>query len=172
MAFKELAGEERSILQREAWVEEVFKWVRNYLGSYGNSDITTCSALCTTSLVNSYVRGRVFPFINIPIRYQNKELLGLYEYCGDEWPLSGNYIYCDFIIQSIYYAENKDAGRMSLLENKTRDYFKSLGYEILQFCDGMVTITIERSILEKETEFKNLLAKLLADALAMQKDIS
>ena len=107
MEVKEFKSGEQTIFEREAWVDRIFAEVKKFIASYGDSDISTCGSLCVTTLKNSYVRGRVFPFINIPIRLREKELLGLYEYC-DQLPLSDQYIYCDFVVHSIYYAENKD----------------------------------------------------------------
>ena len=79
-----------SVHQREAWVEHIFEQVKQFIASRGDKDITTCTTPCITTLKNSYVRGQIFPFVNIPIRYREKELLGLYEYFGDQLPLSGS----------------------------------------------------------------------------------
>lgn len=158
----------RSISQREEWVTSIFNLVKGFISSYNNADIKTCSSLCITSLKNSYVRGQVFPFINIPIRCCDKELLGLYEYFGDQLPLSDKYIYCDFVVHSIYYHEKKAPADIKAIEERTRQILTARGYEILNFEDGMATITIKREILENEGEFLKLLKNLLDEAIRIQ----
>lgn len=167
MEEKELTSGERSIHQREAWVTGIFAQVKNLISSYGNAEVSTCNSLSVTSLKNSYVRGRVYPFINIPIRLREKELLGLYEYC-DQLPFSNQYIYCDFIIHSIYYAEKKDSAFIRDLEERARQYLQTKGYEVVQFEEGMAAITIDRRILEEKEEFVKLLKSLLDIAIKMQ----
>lgn len=157
-----------SISQREAWVTGIFNQVKGFIRSYDNVDIKTCSSLCATSLKNSYVRGQVFPFINIPIRYREKELLGLYEYFGDQLPLSDEYIYCDFVVHSIYYHEKKTPADVKAIEERARQILAARGYEVLNFEDGMATITIKREILENEGEFLKTLKNLLDEAIRIQ----
>ncbi len=168
MEEKELTSVIRTIHQREAWVSEIFTWVKRVIANYGDPKVSTCSALCVTTLKNSYVRGQVFPYINIPIRYGEKELLGLYEYFGEQMPLVDNHIYCDFVVHSIYYTENKDPAAIKAMEERARQIFKDKGYEILTFEGGMATITIDRMILEDEKKFTGLLASLLYEAIKMQ----
>ncbi|MDD3363485.1 MAG: hypothetical protein PHZ03_00740 [Syntrophomonas sp.] len=168
MEEKELTSGVRTIHQREAWVEGIFTRVKSVIGNYGNPQVSTCSSLCVTSLKNSYVRGQIFPFINIPIRYREKELLGLYEYFGEQMPLVDKHIYCDFVVHSIYYAENKEPASIKTMEDRARQIFKDKGYEILNFEDGMATITIDRKVVEEEEEFTNLLKSLLDGAIKMQ----
>ncbi len=170
MEVKELTSGARSILQREAWVTGLFAQVKYLIASYGNAEVSTCSSLSVTSLKNSYVRGRVYPFINIPIRLREKELLGLYEYC-DQLPFSDQHIYCDFVIHSIYYADKKDSAFIRDLEERARQYLQTKGYEVVQFEDGMAAITIDRRIVEEEEEFGKLLNSLLDEAIKMQVDI-
>ncbi|MFX4263728.1 hypothetical protein ACOBQJ_16195 [Pelotomaculum propionicicum] len=158
----------RSISQREAWVTSIFNQVKEFIGNYNNVDIKTCSSLSTTSLKNSYVRGQVFPFINIPIRCREKELLGLYEYFGEQLPLSDEYIYCDFVVHSIYYHEKKSPLDIKAVEDRTRQILSARGYEILNFEEGMATITISRKVLENEGEFLKLLKNLLDEAIKIQ----
>lgn len=170
MEVREFKSEEQTIFQREAWVERIFAEVKKFIASYGNPDISTCGSLCVTSLKNSYVRGRVFPFINIPIRFREKELLGLYEYC-DQFPLSEQYIYCDFVVHSIYYAENKDPASIKALEERARKVIEEKGYKIVGFEDGMAAITIDRKVLEQEADFVILLKGLLDEAVKIQTEI-
>jgi hypothetical protein len=167
MEVKEFTCGEMTIFQQEAWVEKIFNGVKDFIASYGNPDISTCGSLCVTSLKNSYVRGRVYPFINIPIRFREKELLGLYEYC-EQLPLSDQYIYCDFVVESIYYAENKEPVYIKALEDRARQLIEGKGYEIVSFEQGMAAITIDRKVLEQETDFIIMLKGLLDEALKMQ----
>lgn len=170
MEVREFKSEEQTIFQREAWVERIYVQVKKYIASYGDPDISTCGSLCVTSLKNSYVRGRVYPFINIPIRCREKELLGLYEYC-DQLPLSEQYIYCDFVVHSIYYAENKEPATIKALEARARQVIEEKGYKIVSFEDGMAAITIDRKVLEKEEDFILLLKGLLDEAIKIQAEI-
>jgi len=170
MEVREFKSEEQTIFQREAWVERIFAQVKNLIASYGDPDLSTCGSLCVTSLKNSYVRGRLFPFINIPIRLREKELLGLYEYC-DQLPLSDQYIYCDFVIHSIYYAEKKDPASMRTLEGRARQVIEGKGHQIIGFEDGMAAITIDRKVLENEADFIILLKELLDEAVKIQAEI-
>jgi hypothetical protein len=151
-------------------VEEIFARVKNSINRYGNVNVSTCVSLCVTSLKNSYVRGRVFPFINIPIRYWDKELLGLYEYC-DQLPPSEQYIYCDFVVHAIYYAENKEPAYIKAMEERARTFFTAKGYDIIQFEDGMATITIDRQVFEYQEKFHAMLISLLDEAIKMQTEI-
>lgn len=167
MEVNVLNAGEMTIFQREAWVEKIFALVKKFIAGYGDAQVSTCSSLCITTLKNSYVRGRVFPFINIPIRCRDKELLGLYEYC-DQLPLSDQYVYCDFVVHSIYYAENKEPASMKVLEDRARKVIEDNGYKIVSFEDGMAAITIDRKVLEQEAEFLALLKGLLDLAIKMQ----
>jgi len=170
MEVKLLLWGGRTVHQQEAWVEKFFAFVKSSIASYGDANISTCGSLCATTLKNSYARGRVFPFVNIPIRYREKELLGLYEYC-DELPLSDQYIYCDFVVHSIYYAESKEPAVIKTMEDQAMRIFQTKGYDIVQFLDGMATITIERKLLENKEEFGKLLMSLLDEAVKMQTEI-
>jgi hypothetical protein len=159
-----------SIYQREAWVEWIFAQVKDFVDSYGNKDVSTCTSLCVTSLKNSYVRGRVYPFINIPVRLRDQELLGLYEYC-EQLPPSDRYIYCDFIVHAIYYAENKEPAYMGVLEARARKLIEDEGYKVLSFEDGMAAITVDRNVLEREEQFIILLKGLVALAIKIQLEL-
>ncbi|MDD4801547.1 MAG: hypothetical protein PHF24_01205 [Syntrophomonas sp.] len=161
----------RTIYQREAWVTGIFSWVKNLVANFRSQGVSTCASLCVTSLKNSYVRGQVFPFINIPIRLKEKELLGLYEYFGEQMLLDDRYIYCDLVVHSIYYAENKDPAHIQAMEQRARQIFKDNGYEIIAFEDGMATMTIDRGVLENEAGFTVLLNRLLENAIKMQADM-
>lgn len=158
-----------SVYQREAWVEQIFNQVRSFIGNYGDKAVSTCTAPCITTLKNSYVRGQVFPYINIPIRYGEKELLGLFEYFGEQLPLSDEYIYCDIVIHSIYYAGKES--RLAVLEEKARQIFQARNYDIIQFEQGMATLRIARSQLANG-QFLITLKNLLDDAIMMQAEIS
>jgi len=159
-----------SIYQREAWVERTFAQVKTFISNYGNDDVSTCTSLCVTSLKNSYVRGRVFPFINIPIRYRDQEMLGLYEYC-EQLPLSDQYIYCDFVVQAIYYAEIKEPAYLRALAERAVKLIEVEGYKVVNFEDGMAAIAIERKVLEREEEFITLLAGLMHLAIQIQAEL-
>lgn len=161
----------RTIIERHNWVEEIFGKIRDFVNRYGNEDISTINSLCKTSLKNSYVRGQAFPFINIPIRYQDKELLGFYEYCGSELPFDESFIYCDFIIEHSYYSTNKDDETMKETVRRTKEILQQKGYDIIAYESGMATIRIERKFLENNEEFNKLLKKLFDDALTIQKEI-
>jgi hypothetical protein len=167
MEVKEFGAGVMTIYEREAWVKKIFAQVQQFVAEYRDMQIATCSSLCFTSLKNSYVRGRVFPFINIPIRCRDKELLGLYEYC-DQLPLSDQSIYCDFVVHSIYYAESKEPAAMKVLEDRACKLIEDNGYKIVSFEDGMAAITIDRKVLEYEEEFLALLKGLLDLAIRMQ----
>ncbi len=158
----------RSIRQREAWVTEIFNLVKSFLRSYGNADLKTCSSPPATTLMNSYVRGQIFPFINIPIRYRDKELLGLYEYYGDQLPLNAESIYCDFVVQAIYYHEQKTPESIKAMEERARQSLTAQGYQVLTFEDGMATISLDRNILNNSAEFLNRLKELLDTAIKIQ----
>jgi hypothetical protein len=156
------------ICQREAWVTGIFNQVKSFLSSYGNAELKTCSSPPATTLMNSYVRGQIFPFINIPIRYRDKELLGLYEYYGEQLPLKADSIYCDFVVQAIYYHEQKSQESIKAIEERTRQILTSQGYQILVFEDGMATISLDRNILNNPVDFKNRLKNLLDTAIKIQ----
>ncbi len=156
------------IRHREAWVTGIFNLVKNFLSSYGNADLKTCNSPPATTLMNSYVRGQVFPFINIPVRYRDKELLGLYEYYGDQLPLNAESIYCDFVVQAIYYHEQKSPEFIKAMEERTRQILSAQGYQILTFEDGMATISLDRNALNNSADFLNLLKNLIDTAMKIQ----
>lgn len=162
----------RTIIERHKWVERIFEKIKSFVDNYGNDDISTIGSLCKTSLKNSYVRGQAFPFINIPIRFQDKELLGFYEYFSDELCFDDQYIYCDFIIEHSYYALNKDEETMNKIVAKAEKMLQQMGYNIVAFDSGMATVKIERRILEQDNELVALLQKLLDDAIAIQNEIA
>jgi len=159
-----------SINQREAWVESIFTRVKDFVADFADLEITTCVSPCITTLKNSYVRGQTFPFVNIPIRYRNQELLGLYEYFGEQLPLMDQYIYCDIVVQSIYYNENLAPADLQALEEKARQLFQTKHLEVRQFEGGMATLTIEREILDG-SEFLERLRDLLTKAVEIQMEL-
>ncbi|MEQ8236289.1 MAG: hypothetical protein ABRQ23_05895 [Syntrophomonadaceae bacterium] len=159
-----------SIDQRETWVETIFNRVKTLLEEFADLGITTCSSLCATTLKNSYVRGRVFPFINIPIRYNEQELLGLYEYFGDQLPLDADNIYCDVVIQSIYYAEHLSGEELLNLEARAKALFAARHWEVVQFDGGMATLKLERTLLDNQV-FEDKLRDILTQAIEMQAEM-
>ncbi|MGI5921298.1 MAG: hypothetical protein ACOX6I_06135 [Syntrophomonadaceae bacterium] len=168
---KFLKSGNRTIIDRNQWVEEIYAKIRHFVDNYGNEDIATISSLCRTSLKNSYVRGQAFPFLNIPIRYQDKELLGFYEYCNSELCFDEHFIYCDFIIEPSYYSTNKDDQTSEITVSKAKAVLKQRGYEIIAYENGMATIKIDRTVLEQDEEFQKLLKKLTDDAIDIQKEV-
>jgi len=156
-----------SIDQREAWVENIFNRVKSLIEEFADLGITTCSSLCATTLKNSYVRGQVFPFINIPVRYNEQELLGLYEYFGHQLPLDEENIYCDVVIQSIYYAEHLSEEELLNLEARAKGLFGARQWEVVQFEGGMATLTLERELLNSNG-FEEKLRDILTQAIEMQ----
>lgn len=160
-----------TLKQREAWVETIFDRVKNVVGEFAGLQVTTCVSPCVTTLNNSYVRGQVFPFINIPIRYRSQELVGLYEYYGDQLPLVEEYIYCDIVVQSLYYAENLDQAGFKALEEKARRAFQDRNWEVVQFENGMATLTINRATLAGNI-FEAVLRGILNQAVQLQTELS
>jgi hypothetical protein len=160
----------KTIHDREKWVAHIFQMVKQCITDCNDTNLSTCSGICTTTLNNSYVRGQVFPFVNIPIRYMDKELLGVFEYFERRLPYSDAYMYCDFVVQSIYYASNKHPDLIQEMEKRARSLFAAAGYNIIQFEDGMATIQIDRKVLEDEEAFLRLLKTLLNDARSLQKE--
>ncbi|HEX3011795.1 MAG TPA: hypothetical protein VHQ70_07105 [Syntrophomonadaceae bacterium] len=161
----------RTLMDRQKWVHDIFHKIKSFIDNYEGDELTTVNSLCTTNLKNSYVRSQVFPFINIPIRYQDKELLGFYEYYSDELCFDENYIYCDFVIEHSYYIANKEEAMVNDLVVRAQQVLKEMGYDVIVFDSGMATIKIDREILEKDDEFFRLLDKLVKDALRLQKQI-
>lgn len=160
------------IIEREKWVQGVFEQIKSFIDKYGDKNVSTIKSLCTTNLKNSYVRGQVFPFLNIPIRYQDKELLGFYEYFGEQLSLNDEYMYCDFVIEHSYYTVDKDEENINKMVTIVKQVLKQKGYEVIFFDSGMATIKIERQVLASDDEFNRLLEKLLNDAIAIQKEIA
>lgn len=158
-----------SIEEREIWVERIFTRVKDFVSEYADLEISTCVAPCITTLNNSYVRGRIYPFINIPIRYRNQELLGLYEFC-EQLPLVEDYIYCDIVIQPIYYAENLAPAALQAMGEKARQLLQAKKLEVQQFEGGMAALTIERGILDGD-EFIDRLRMLLTIAIEIQMEL-
>lgn len=156
-----------SIDKREIWVENIFNRVKTLLEEFADLGISTCSSLCATTLKNSYVRGQVFPFINIPIRCNEQEILGLYEYFGDQLPLEEENIYCDVVIQPIYYAEHLTEEELLNLEAKAKGLFEKRQWKVVQFEGGMATLTIERVLLDSNG-FEDKLRDILTQAIEMQ----
>ncbi len=162
----------RTIHEREAWVEHIFALVKDFIEDSGDEELETCGILSTTSLKNSYVRGRIFPFINIPIKYQGKELMGLYEYFDDSLAFSASHIYCDILIQAIYYSGNRESRHLDIMEKIALELLKKKGYDIVQFAGGMATFKVDRSILESPVRFKEFLHKTVEDARTLQEEMN
>jgi hypothetical protein len=158
----------RTLRDRQYWVNDIFGKIKKFIANYGSEDLTTINSLCTTNLKNSYVRGQIFPFINIPIRFRDKELLGLFEFYNNELCFDDHYIYCDFVIEHSYYTANTDEATLGQLVTRAKQVLKDMGYDVIMFDSGMATIRISRDILEKEDELFRLLDKLVKDALHLQ----
>lgn len=161
----------RTLRDRQNWVNDIFRKIKTFINNYDSDDLTTVNTLCTTNLKNSYVRGQVFPFINIPIRYQDKELLGFYEFYSDELCFDEKYIYCDFVIERSYYTADKDEAMVNQMVTRAKQVLKDMGYDVIAFDSGMATIKISREVMEKDDDFMVILDKLIKDALLIQHQI-
>lgn len=161
----------RTILERENWVEEIFSQIKEFVEEFGDEELETCSVLSTTSLKNSYVRGRIYPFINVPVKYQGKEIIGLYEYCSD-LPFSAEHIYCDILVHAIYYSGNRESRNLDIMEKIALELLKKKGYDIVQFAGGMAAFKVPRGILESPGQFRQFLRQTIDDAISLQEEMS
>ena len=160
----------RHIDDRGEWVESVFDLVVNIIDDYPD-DVSTCNAVCRTSSKNSYITEEVFPFINIPILYNDNHLLGLYEYYDDKVKFSNEHIYCDFVMNCVdrLKANNELEG----IKNKVKDHLRSKGYNLVEFdgdTDYYPVVTIKRNILDDNKVLSKFLNSALDDAIIIKKE--
>ncbi|MCT4596313.1 MAG: hypothetical protein N4A50_00335 [Vallitalea sp.] len=161
----------RTIEDRDEWIKQIYDWIKNAVDEYGNGEVTTIKKLYTTSSRNAWITDRVFPFINMTLYYKDRYLCGVYEYYDEELSFSDEYIYFDFLVQSIYYNEYENEEVLEEMENKANVLLVNKGYEILNFDDGMAAVKISRSILNDYNEFKDVFIPLIEDSVCINDEV-
>lgn len=161
----------RTLEDRDEWVQEIFGYVQEAVQECGNTDVTTIRKLYETSHKDSYISGLVMPFLNIKIDYNGDYLCGLYEYFG-EHPFSDSSIYYDFLIQDIYNYAGDDEEFLAQVEKRAKEILKSKDYNLIGFNEGMATIEISRKLLNNGNAIKEKLITLINDAVLLNDEIS
>ncbi|KEH91525.1 hypothetical protein [Clostridium novyi] len=155
----------RTLEDRDEWIEEVYHWTKEIIDEYENKEVNTIKRLYKTSIKDAWITERANAFINIPFYYKDRYLCGLYEYYDEELSFSQDHVYFDFLIQSIYYKEYKNHEQLEEMNKKSNELIKIKGYKLLNFEEGMMSIKLPRSILNNYNKFKYKLISLIDDAV-------
>lgn len=151
----------RTLIDREEWIENIIEKVSEILNEEFEKITTINKAY--------YVNGKkcyldyIFPFLNLPIFYEEETLIGLYEYYDEEFPFDKQFFYCDY---SFLYEkeENEELNEKDISNIKKQ--MEKIGFEFTFYSESEVpTIKIPRNILENEMEFKKIIKLLVKTAL-------
>ncbi|WP_378954240.1 hypothetical protein [Pelosinus sp. sgz500959] len=159
----------RTLEDRDEWVREIYKMIKDVVREYDNDQITTIKKVYETSNKDSWIEGLTFPFISFPISYKEDYLCGIYEYFNESLCYSEEYVYFDFYIQRISNEEDEDF--IQQLEAKVLELLKIKGYSIIVLENAIATIKIKRALLENVGQFKERLATLITDAIYLNDQI-
>lgn len=162
----------RTLIERDAWIRELFDKLKTYIDEIGHNDVYTCNKLYETKQNTAYLTGFVFPFINFPISYKGDHFLGLYEYDDndEDLPFSEKYIYCDFWIcdRIVDEAKKSDQNTVETIATDLIAFFKKAGHEVTIYKDQdnwVPFITIDRDVLEDDNHFRKVMHKVITDGL-------
>jgi hypothetical protein len=151
----------RTLIEREDWIVDIIEKVSAILNEEFE-EITTINKAYSVNGKKCYV-DYIFPFLNLPIFYEEETLIGIYEYADEEFPFDEKYFYCDY---SFLYEkeENEELNEKNISYIKTQ--MKKIGFNLTSFSVSDVpTLQIPREVVENETEFRKTIKFLVKNAL-------
>lgn len=160
-----LASGQASLLQRNEWIRQKHTEINNIISDLQINSLRL-KPLYKTTAKNFWSTDTVFPFINFCISYNNYDAVGIYEYSPfhDEYTYSDKYIYMDILIPSLYEIRN-DNSISNEVEMKLFEQMKQLGYSSGQYREGIITIQLDRNLLNDEERLKIILKDKVREAL-------
>ena len=147
----------RSLIEREGWIAEIIEIVEEAIQTM-EFELNTISRSPRLSGSKKFYVDYSFPFLNIPIVFEEVEIIGIYEYYDEYTPFSEDYVYIDI---PFIYEYDLDDGSSQMAFKRVRE-FKMLGIEVFENVEYSIpSLKMERKILENKSEFVFLLQKLI-----------
>ena len=69
-----------AVSQRQEWVEKIRSRLEQYCTKSSQEDLSTVTEQSVTNKRNSYLQDIRFPFLNLPLLFNDEVILGFYEY--------------------------------------------------------------------------------------------
>lgn len=153
----------RTLIERTDWVQSIVDKINRILEN-DFDDLSTINKPYTLKGNKCYIEY-TFPFLNIPIFFNDEILVGIYEYFDEEFPFDNQFFYCDYSF--LYDKEDQEE-----LDEKNILHIKKImikaGYDFATMTDSEIpTLKIPRKILEEENELKKTIKSLINNALGI-----
>lgn len=151
----------RTLIERSEWLETIIEKVNNIIESIDSYDLESIKEVPSISSKRAYF-GQEFPFLNLPIYYKDKGLIGFYEYFGEGTPYSDKYFYCDlaFLDEMEFHDDTDEKVEKILLK-----ILKSKKYNFNEIDEDWPVIKLNRNLLDDAAGLKKTLIKLIKDSI-------
>jgi len=151
----------RTLIERDDWIEKIYEDITTILNEEFGETVTINKPFYITGK-RCYI-SQIFPFLNIPIFYEEEEIIGIYEYLDEELPFDDKYIYCDY--QFLYQNEESEEVNNEIL-SLAKKRMKKAGLELINYADYETpVIKIPRNILEIESELRKSIKSIVKLAI-------
>ncbi|TAJ14037.1 hypothetical protein DMA11_06705 [Marinilabiliaceae bacterium JC017] len=135
----------RTLMDRDEWIINVIEQTNNAVCD-NFSSITTINKPTTNS--RNVFFPCVFPFINIPIYYNDESIIGIYEYYNNELPFDETYFYCEVAME------------LEDIKKRQMKKIEKMDFEIISPYNNPI-LKIPRTMLEDNNEYKDFLHNIV-----------
>nr|WP_319401669.1 hypothetical protein [uncultured Carboxylicivirga sp.] len=136
----------RTLVERDDWVSDIVDRTNEVLNENFEFLSTIKSPAKVTNRTGFFERN--FPFLNIPIRKNDENIIGIYEYYDDNLPFDEYFIYCDL---------ERDIEEFDI---EKFNFFTENGFEIISPY-GQLILKVPRKILDDENEYESFLSHII-----------
>jgi len=149
----------RILIEKAEWLEIIVKNFEETIEEIEDYDLSTINKVPSIPQSKSYF-SQEFPFLNLPIKNDENDFLGFYEYYDKVTPFSNEFIYCD--LNFLLNLDYEDDTIELTVNNLTAGILKKRKYDFFQ-TDDWTVIRIKRKILDNKKDFKKTIKKLITD---------
>lgn len=151
----------RTLIERGDWIMKIYEDITTILNEEFGKTVTLKKPHYITRK-RSYI-DQIFPFLNMPIFYEEEEIIGIYEYLDEELPFDDKYIYCDYAFL-FYNEDSKEVNNEIISLAKKR--MNKAGFELINYYDFKTpVIKIPRNIFEIESELRKSIKSIVKLAI-------
>jgi hypothetical protein len=151
----------RTLIERGDWIMKIYEDITTILNKEFKEKVTLKKPYYITGKRN-YIH-QFFPFLNMPIFYEEEEIIGIYEYFDEELPFDDKYIYCDFF----FLYENKKSEKVNNeIIALAKKRMNKAGFELINYTEDKIPfIKIPRNIFEIESELRKSIKSIVKLAI-------
>jgi hypothetical protein len=145
----------RTLIERAEWLQIIIKAFEETISEIEDYDLSTISIVPSIPQSKSAF-SQEFPFLNLPIKNDEKKILSFYEYYDESTPFSNEFFYCE--MDFLYNLDYEDETIEITANNLVVKILKKRKYIFFQTDDWPV-IKIKRKILDNNKDFKKTIKK-------------